>query len=192
MLKLASNILHRSVAFSRLSQVPVCLIHSTTVNKMPIKVGDSLPDVELFETTPANKVKLSELTAGKKAVVFAVPGAFTPGCSKTHLPGYVEDFDKIKSKGVDVVACISVNDPFVMDAWGKANGADGKIRMLADPGAAFTKAVDLSVDLTGPLGSVRSKRYAMIVQDGKVKALEVEPDGTGLTCSLSSAIVDKL
>jgi len=159
---------------------------------MPIKVGDSVPDVDLFETTPANKVKLTELTAGKKAVVFAVPGAFTPGCSKTHLPGYVSDFDKIKSKGVDVVACIAVNDPFVMDAWGKANGADGKVRMLADPAGAFSKAVDLTIDLSAVLGNVRSKRYAMIVEDGKVKALEVEPDGTGLTCSLSNAIVDKL
>lgn len=114
---------------------------TTTAVSMPIKAGDKLPNVDLFEGSPANKVNASQLFAGKKGVLFAVPGAFTPGCSKTHLPGYVEQADAIKAKGVDVIACVAINDPFVMEAWGKDQGADGKVTMLADTSGAFTKAV---------------------------------------------------
>jgi 2-Cys peroxiredoxin 5 len=126
-----------------------------------------------------------------KVIIFAVPGAFTPGCSNTHLPGYVNDFDAIKAKGVDQIACVAVNDAFVMNAWGEAHGANGKIRMLADPLAEFTKALGLDVDAAA-LGGVRSKRYAMVLEDGKVTQLEVEPGGFGLTCSLSESIIEKL
>lgn len=143
--------------------------------------------MDLFEDSPANKVNLADLCANKKVIVFAVPGAYTPGCSKTHLPGYVEKADSLKSAGVNEIVCISVNDPFVMSAWGKDHKTAGKVRMLADPAAAFTKAVDLSVDLP-PLGGVRSKRYSMVVENGVIKSLNVEPDGTGLSCSLADKI----
>ncbi len=158
---------------------------------MAIQIGDRLPEIDLHENTPANKVNLAALTAGKKVVIFAVPGAFTPGCSKTHLPGYVKDFDTIKAKGVDEVVCVAVNDAFVMAAWGEAYGAAGKVRMLADAGAAFSKAIGLDVQ-SANLGGTRSKRYSMIVQDGVVKALNVEPDGFGLTCSLSNEILGQI
>lgn len=106
---------------------------------------------------------------------------------QTHLPGYVAKADELKSKGINEIVCVSVNDPFVMAAWGKEHKADNKVRMLADPAAAFTKAMDLTTDLP-PLGGVRSKRYSMVVENGTVTSLQVEPDGTGLSCSLAEAI----
>eukprot|EP01126_Amoeba_proteus_P033566 TRINITY_DN329_c0_g1_i16.p1 TRINITY_DN329_c0_g1~~TRINITY_DN329_c0_g1_i16.p1 ORF type:complete len:120 (+),score=25.62 TRINITY_DN329_c0_g1_i16:49-408(+) len=118
---------------------------------MSLQVGDVLPSIELDEGTPRTKVNVRDLFADKKGILFAVPGAFTPGCSRTHLPGYVEKYDELLSKGVQVVACISVNDAFVMAAWGNAHNVGEKIRMLADPNATFTKAIGLSVDLP-PLG----------------------------------------
>lgn len=158
-----------------------------------IKVGDKLPSTVLFEHNPGEKVVTTELFGKGKHVIFGVPGAFTPGCSKTHLPGYVQEHGSLtKSKGIQSIACISVNDPFVMDAWGKAHDADGKIRMLADIEGEFTKAIGLIIDLTAVLGNHRSKRYAMVVEDGVVKSLHVEPDGTGLTCSLASNILEDL
>ncbi|KAJ7382773.1 Peroxiredoxin-5, mitochondrial [Desmophyllum pertusum] len=165
---------------------------STASVAMPIKVGDKVPSVQVMEATPNDKVDVASLFAGKKGVLFAVPGAFTPGCSKTHLPGYVAEFDKLKAKGVEVVACISVNDPFVMTAWGEAHKCGGKIRMLADTNGEFTKAIDMELDATPFLGNVRSKRYAMLIEDGVVKNLKVEPDGTGLTCSLANNIFSLL
>ena len=161
--------------------------------KMPIKVGDTLPSVELMEGAPDAKVNIKKLFEGKRGIVFAVPGAFTPGCDKTHLPGYVEAYDQFKAKGIEEIVCISVNDPFVMKAWGDTQKATGKIRMLADTCAAFTKSIDLAVDLTAVLGGTRSKRYSMLVEDGVVKAINVEPgNGTGLTCSLSSELMSQL
>ncbi|XP_023217763.1 peroxiredoxin-5, mitochondrial-like [Centruroides sculpturatus] len=162
-----------------------CLRNLST---MPLKVGDSLPSIDLMENTPDSKVNIAELFKNKKGILFAVPGAFTPGCSKTHLPGYVQDYDQLKQKGIDVIACVAVNDPFVMEAWGKDQKAEGKIRMLADTTAEFTKAIGMDVDVTDKLGGIRSKRYSMIIEDGKVKQLCLEPDGFGLTCSLSSNI----
>lgn len=158
---------------------------------MSINVGDSLPSAQLHENTPATQHNSAELFATGKHVVFAVPGAFTPGCSKTHLPGYVADYDQIAAKGVDSINCIAVNDVFVMAAWGQAHNADGKVRMLADPGGAFTKAVGLDVN-AGVLGGLRSKRYSMIVEDGKVTHINVEPDGFGLSCSLSGGVLEAL
>ncbi|XP_077402103.1 peroxiredoxin-5, mitochondrial [Vanacampus margaritifer] len=171
------------------------LIHSSCFDKMPIKVGDSLPAVEVHEGEPGNKVNMNQLFKGKKGILFAVPGAFTPGCSKTHLPGFVQQAADFKSKGIQEVACVSVNDAFVMAAWGKEHGADGKIRMLADPTGEFTKAVDLLLDsdqIVQVLGNKRSKRYSMLVEDGVVKKINVEPDGTGLTCSLAPSIMSGL
>ncbi|CAH1791554.1 unnamed protein product [Owenia fusiformis] len=166
-------------------------LYVTSTANMSLKVGDKLPNISVFEGTPKDKVSLSELFAGKKGVLFAVPGAFTPGCSKTHLPGYIEKYEALQGKGAGVVACISVNDPFVMDAWGKAQGADGKIRMLADATGEFTKAIGMDIDLP-PLGGVRSKRYSMVIEDGEVKAVNQEPDNTGLTCSLADNIMGQL
>lgn len=146
-----------------------------------------MPSVDLFEDSPANKVNLADLSAKGKVVVFAVPGAFTPGCSKTHLPGFVSSADKLKGSGVNEIVCLSVNDPFVMQAWGKDQGAADKVRMLADVSGEFTKAVDLGVELA-PLGGYRSKRYSMVVENGVVTQLNVEPDGTGLSCSLADKL----
>ena len=158
---------------------------------MSIQVGEKLPSVELHEGSPANKVDTASLFAGKKTVLFAVPGAFTPGCSKTHLPGYINDAEALRAKGVDQIVCVAVNDAFVMSAWGEAQGATGKIRMLADPGAAFTKAIGLDVS-SANLGGTRSKRYSMIIEDGVVRTLNVEPDGFGLSCSLAPSLLQQL
>uniref|UniRef100_F6T134 Peroxiredoxin-5 n=1 Tax=Ornithorhynchus anatinus TaxID=9258 RepID=F6T134_ORNAN len=158
------------------------------------KVGDKLPSVELFEENPGNKVNLEELFKGKKGVLFGVPGAFTPGCSKTHLPGIVEQAGALRAKGAEVVACLSVNDVFVVSEWGRANGAEGKVRLLADPTGAFGKATELLLDdsLVPLFGNRRSKRFSMVVQDGVVKSLNVEPDGTGLSCSLAPNLLSQL
>eukprot|EP01097_Dermamoeba_algensis_P002841 TRINITY_DN2127_c0_g1_i1.p1 TRINITY_DN2127_c0_g1~~TRINITY_DN2127_c0_g1_i1.p1 ORF type:complete len:184 (-),score=49.97 TRINITY_DN2127_c0_g1_i1:42-524(-) len=157
-----------------------------------VKVGDRVPSVTLYENTPANGVNLDELLKGKKVVIFAVPGAFTPGCSRTHLPGYIRDYDLLKKKGVDEIVCVSVNDPFVMHAWGEVNQVGNKIRMLADTTAELTKALGVELDATKGLGNIRSKRYSMIVEDGVIKAFNLEPDGGGLTCSLSNELLSLL
>jgi len=182
--------------FSRLTQFPrtsSSLLRSFHLSSiMPVQVGDTLPNVTLYEGTPGGKVNLQELGKGKKMVIFGVPGAFTPGCSKTHLPGYVQQADEIKAKGISEIICVSVNDPFVMSSWGEQQNATGKVRMLADTVGELTKALDLEVDLSAVLGTKRCKRFAMLVEDNKVKAVEVEPDGTGLTCSLSNSFIQKL
>ncbi|KAM3918804.1 peroxiredoxin-5, mitochondrial [Leptodactylus fuscus] len=162
---------------------------------MSIKVGDCLPDVQIYHGSPENKKSIREVFGKSKGVLFGVPGAFTPGCSKTHLPGYVEMADSLKSRGVDVLACISVNDAFVVSEWGKAHGADGKVCMLADPCGDFAKATGLLLEkkeLEVLFGNRRCKRFSMVIEDGKLKALNVEDDGTGLTCSLAGNIMSQL
>lgn len=143
---------------------------------MAIKVGDRLPDVTFRipgEDGPVVKTT-SELFAGKKVVLFAVPGAFTPTCHKNHLPGYLTRADAFKAKGVDAILVTAVNDPFVMAAWAEATGADGKITFLADGNGDFAKAVGCDLDAS-PFGlGLRSKRYAMVVDDGVVSVLVVE------------------
>ena len=135
----------------------------------------TIPDVEVTAITDGSQETLSaaKLFAGKKVVLFAVPGAFTPTCSEAHLPGYVVQFDDFKAKGIDMVACLSVNDSFVMKAWAEAQNAQA-LTMIADGGAALTKALGLEME-TGDFGGTRSKRYAMIINDGKVEVLQVEP-----------------
>ncbi|KAM8812802.1 peroxiredoxin-5, mitochondrial [Rhynchonycteris naso] len=167
---------------------------SAAVAMAPIKVGDAIPSVVVFEGQPGNKVNLAELFKGKKGVLFGVPGAFTPGCSKTHLPGYVEQAGALKAKGVQVVACLSVNDVFVTEEWGRAHKAEGKVRLLADPTGAFGKETDLLLDdsLVSLFGNRRLKRFSMVIDDGVVKSLNVEPDGTGLTCSLAPNLLSQL
>ncbi|MDC2890288.1 peroxiredoxin [Psychrosphaera algicola] len=139
-----------------------------------IEVNDKLPSVQFqfFDTNEVKTVTTEDLFAGQKVVLFAVPDAFTPTCSESHLPGYVVNFDKIKAKGVDKVICLSVNDAFVMSSWGKAHNAE-HLLMLADGGADFTKAIGLEAE-TGIFGGIRSRRYAMIVEDGIVTQLNVE------------------
>lgn len=143
---------------------------------MPIAVGDRLPDATFKVRTPdgLKDLTVKELTAGKKVVLFAVPGAFTPTCHAKHVPSYLANLEALKAKGVDQVCCVAVNDAFVLDAWGKQTGADGKILFLADGNATFTKAIGLDFDGSGFGLGTRSKRYSMIVEDGVVKALNVE------------------
>jgi peroxiredoxin len=141
-----------------------------------IKVGDRLPNATFMTMTPDGpKPKTTdELFKGKKVVLFAVPGAFTPTCHKNHLPGFLTNADKIKQKGIDTIAVTGVNDVFVMDAWKKNTGAEGKIEFLADGAAKFANAIGLSVDLGERGLGTRSQRYAMVVDDGVVKTLNVE------------------
>ncbi len=153
---------------------------------MTIKIGDRLPEATLKEfievegngcTIGPNAFKVSELTANRTIAIFALPGAFTPTCSAKHVPGYIALGDAIKAKGVDEIWCISVNDAFVMGAWARDTGASGKIRMMADGAAEFTKAVGLDQDLSaGGLG-IRSQRYSMLVKNGVVTQLNVEAGG---------------
>ena len=137
------------------------------------------------------EVALDTLTKGKKVVLFAVPGAFTPTCSLKHLPGFISRADDLRAKGVDTIACISVNDPFVMDAWAKSVDAGDKVLMLADGSALFTKAVGAELDLTDKGLGVRSRRYAALVEDGVVKVLNLE-EGGAFTVSSADDILAKL
>lgn len=158
---------------------------------MTIAVGQSIPSATLHEGSPGTQHDPAALFASGTHLLFGVPGAFTPGCSKTHLPGYVADHARWAEKGVASINCIAVNDAFVMAAWGEAHNVDGKVRMLADPAGAFVSAMGLDVD-AAVLGGTRSKRFAMIIKDGAVTHLQVEPDGFGLTCSLSASLIDQL
>ena len=151
-----------------------------------IAVGQKLPNATLYEfydeategcAIGPNAFEVEKEAAGKKIVIFALPGAFTPTCSAKHVPGYVEHFDAIKAKGVDEIWCISVNDPFVMGAWGRDQKVGKKIRMLGDGSAEFTKKMGIELDLTARGLGVRSDRYAMIVEDGVVKTLDREAPG---------------
>jgi peroxiredoxin len=143
---------------------------------MPIKVGDRLPSTTFRVMTPDGpKPKTTEeVFKGKKIVLFAVPGAFTPTCHKNHLPGFVKNADTIKAKGIDAIAVTSVNDPFVQDAWKKATDPDNKIEFLADGSADFAKALGLELDASANGLGMRSKRYSMLVEDGVVKSLNIE------------------
>jgi len=145
---------------------------------MTISTGDQIPEVVMNHMTADGPAEISsnELFGGKKVVLFALPGAFTPTCSASHLPGFVANADKIKAKGVDDIVCLSVNDAWVMNAWGKAQNAD-EIHMVGDGSSNFTQAVGLELDRTSGGMGMRSQRYAMIVDDGVVTALHVEEAG---------------
>ena len=146
---------------------------------MTIQVGDRLPQATFMTPTPEGPAPIStdEVFKGKRVALFAVPGAFTPTCSAKHLPGFVQNADKIKAQGVDTIACLSVNDAFVMDAWGKAQNVGSKVMMLADGNADFSKAVGLTMDGTGYGMGTRASRYAMVVDNGVVKKLNIEAPG---------------
>ena len=161
---------------------------------MAISVGDKLPDTKLFymaDDGPA-EMQTSELFSGKKVVLFAVPGAFTPTCHMNHLPGYLENAAALKAKGVDEIAVVSVNDVFVMDAWKKATKGDGKITYLADGSGTFAKAIGMDLDLDGFGLGLRSKRYAMVVDDGKVATLNIEDVPSSATVSSAESILEAL
>ena len=143
---------------------------------MTINVGDRLPEGKftVMGTDGPQPKPVSEIFAGKKVAIFAVPGAYTPTCTNTHMPGFVERVDELKAKGIDTIACTAVNDIFVLTNWAKDTGAAGKIEMLADGSGDFAKAVGLEIDLSKFGLGLRSKRYAMLVDDGVVKILNVE------------------
>jgi len=160
---------------------------------MTIKVGDTIPSMKLMVSGPEGpkEVSTDDLFKGKKVVLFAVPGAFTPTCSAKHLPGFVQNADAILAKGADTIVCMAVNDPFVMAAWAKDQGVDGKITMLADGSGMFTKAMGLELDLVARGLGVRSQRFALIAQDGKVTYLAIEPPG-GFDVSRAEAVLAHL
>ena len=165
-----------------------------------IAVGQKLPNATLYEfldeategcSVGPNAFEVEKLVAGKKIVIFALPGAFTPTCSAKHVPGYVEHCDALKAKGVDEIWCISVNDPFVMGAWGRDLKVGKKVRMFGDGSAEFTKKLGMEFDLTARGLGVRSQRYAMIVEDGVVKTLDLEAPGK-FEVSDAASILKKL
>jgi len=161
---------------------------------MAIKAGDTLPfDIKLKEMGEKGPqdVSVGDLFKGKKVVLFAVPGAFTPTCSMKHLPGFVEKAADIKGKGVDEIVCMAVNDAFVMGAWGDNQKAHGKVRMVADGNGEFTKALGLELDAKGFGMGTRSQRFALIVNNGKVEHVLVEP-GPGLSVSSAESVLGKL
>ena len=154
---------------------------------MAIQIGEKLPNATLFEfmhqetagcSLGPNALEVNKESAGKTVAILALPGAFTPTCSAKHVPGFIQHLDQLKAKGVDEVWCVSVNDAFVMGAWGKSLGADGKVRMMADGSADFTKKIGMELDLTARGMGVRSNRYSMLVQDGVVKQINLDPPGT--------------
>lgn len=159
-----------------------------------IAIGDRLPSATFKVKTDDGTTDLTtdDVFAGKKVVLFAVPGAFTPTCSMNHLPGFLENAEAIKAKGVDTIATVSVNDHHVMHAWSKSARADDKILFLADGNGVFTKAAGLDIDLSGGGLGLRSKRYAMIVEDGVVKSLDIEDSPGQATVSSAASIIEKL
>lgn len=155
--------------------------------------GDRIPELTLTQMTAEGPkpVTTGELLGGKKVVLFAVPGAFTPTCSNQHLPGYIDNADAIKAKGVDTIICVSVNDAFVMGAWGEAMGAGDKVLMLADGNAEFTRHLELELDATGFGMGTRSQRYSMIIDDGVVKKINID-EGGALDVSGAEKILEQL
>ena len=161
-----------------------------------IAVGDKLPEAQLSyfdKEGAAQAVKVSELTKGKKLVLFAVPGAFTPTCSSKHLPGFVAKADELRKAGVDTLACVSVNDAFVMQAWGQSAGVGENVLMLSDGLGKFTQALGTAVDLSDKVEGlgIRSRRYSMLVEDGVVKVLNLE-EGGAFTSSSAEEILTSL
>lgn len=158
---------------------------------MTIKAGDTIPSMKLMMATEdgPKEVSTDEVFKGKKVVLFGVPGAFTPTCSAKHLPGFLENAETFRQKGVDTVACIAVNDVFVMGAWGRDQKAFGKVLLLADGSAQLTRAMGLELDLTGRGLGVRSQRFALVAQDGKVTYVAVEPPG-GFDASKAESVLE--
>ena len=154
---------------------------------MKLKIKDQIPDIEIFHLADGEPQtsKIRDILGTGKVILFGLPGAFTSTCSKLHLPGYVANADKIKAKGIENIFCLSVNDPFVMNAWGEANNAAGKITMLSDPYLLFTKAIGAEVDRNSKGMGIRSNRYAMVIENLEVINVQVEKETK--QCGLSSA-----
>ena len=154
---------------------------------MKLKIKDQIPDIEIFHLINGEPQtsKIRDILGNGKVILFGLPGAFTSTCSKLHLPGYVGNADKIKLKGIEKIFCLSVNDPFVMNAWGEANNAGGKITMLSDPYLLFTKAIGAEVDRNSKGMGIRSNRYAMVIENLEVINIQVEKETK--QCGLSSA-----
>jgi len=161
---------------------------------MSIKVGDKVPagTFGVMKAEGPGSMSSDELFKGKRVVLFSVPGAFTPTCSKTHLPGFVENASALKAKGIDTVACKAVNDVFVLDAWSKSAGAGGKVLMLADGNATYTKALGLELDASGFGMGIRGQRFALVVKDGVVEKLSVEPSAGQCTISGGDSVLSSL
>ena len=159
-----------------------------------IKVGDQMPQGTLMTMTKDGPKPLStdELFKGKTVVLFGLPGAFTPTCSAKHVPSYVQNFDKLRAKGVDAIACMSVNDAFVMGAWGKHQGSDDKVQMLADGSAEYTKKLGLDLDLSARGMGMRCRRFSVLVKDGKVAQVNVEQNPGELAVSGADTILGQL
>ena len=161
---------------------------------MKLKIKDQIPDIEIFHLLDGEPQtsKIRDILGNGTVVLFGLPGAFTSTCSKLHLPGYVANADKIKAKGIENIFCLSVNDPFVMNAWGEVNNAAGKITMLSDPYLLFTKAIGAEVDRNSKGMGIRSNRYAMVIQNLEVINVQVEKETK--QCGLSSAegVIDLL
>jgi len=168
---------------------------------MTIKIGDTLPAGTMTESVgyddgkncpmPPQPVDIAAFAAGKKIVIFGLPGAFTPTCSSAHVPGYLKNLDALKGKGVDAVVCMAVNDGYVMGAWGRTQGTEGKIRMLGDGSAAFTRALGLELDLTAKGMGVRCQRFSLLVDNGVVKQVNVEGVGPA-NCSFAENMLAQL
>jgi peroxiredoxin len=159
---------------------------------MSIKVGDKLPDAT-FRVLSADGPKpltTSEVFSGKKVALFAVPGAFTPTCSQKHLPSFLAHIDEFKKKGVDAIVCVAVNDPFVLGAWEATTGAKGKVLFLSDGNAEFTRKIGMDFDGSGFGLGTRSKRYSMLVENGVVKAMNVEDSPAACTITAGEALLD--
>ena len=154
---------------------------------MKIKIKDQIPDTEIFHLIDGEpkQNKLSEILGNGKIILFGLPGAFTSTCSKLHLPGFVANADKIKEKGIENIFCISVNDPYVMNAWGDVNNTEDKIQMLSDPYLLFTKAIGAEVDRNSKGMGIRSNRYAMVIENLEVLKIQVEKETK--QCGLTSA-----
>ena len=154
---------------------------------MKIKINDQIPDIEIYQLINGEpeKKKLSEILGKDKIILFGLPGAFTSTCSKLHLPGFVENAGKIKEKGIKNIFCLSVNDPYVMNAWGEANNAGGKIQMLSDPYLVFTSTIGAEVDRNSRGMGIRSNRYVMIIENLKILNIQVEKETK--QCGMTSA-----
>ncbi|CAO3701572.1 unnamed protein product [Rhizopus stolonifer] len=161
----------------------------SNTRQLLIAEGDRIPNVQVQLKSPGETVMTQDLFKNKKSILIGVPGAFTPGCSKTHVPGYIEKAQELKSKGIDLVACTAVNDAFVMTAWGDSLKTGSAVTLLADSKGEFAKALDLDFDASGALGNHRNKRFAAIIKEGKVEKLFVEPDSTGLNVSLVDNVI---
>jgi glutaredoxin/glutathione-dependent peroxiredoxin len=161
---------------------------------MTIKVGDRVPEGNFMRMTDSGPAPLStaDLFKGKKVAVFGLPGAFTPTCSAKHVPSYLNNADKLKAKGVDAIVCMSVNDAFVMNAWGKDQKVGEKVMMVADGSADLTKKLGLELDLTARGMGVRCRRYSMLVDDGVVKQLNIEPNPGGMEVSDAETMLKQL